>query len=109
MLKLSHIGWGILRCIVNFLSPQNCERMIIVSTISCLKVVSQARGVHCNRRYSSAPKLAKRRHAAAIAAVLASTVFIQRKFSADFNKQARNDSILIGQEWLDELLIGHPK
>ena len=62
-----------------------------------------------NRRYSSAPKLAKRRHAAAVAAVLASTVFIQRKFSADFNKQARNDSILTGQEWLDELLIGHPK
>ena len=43
----SHLVWGILRQIANFLSPQNCERIIIVSTTSCLKVVSQAHGVHC--------------------------------------------------------------
>ena len=62
-----------------------------------------------NNRDLTTSKSAKKRHVAAVAAVLASTAFIQRKFSADFNKWAKNDSKLTGQEWLDELLIGHPK
>jgi hypothetical protein len=42
VLKLSHLGWGMSRHILNFPSPQNCERilerMIIVCTMSCRKV-----------------------------------------------------------------------
>jgi hypothetical protein len=65
--------------------------------------------LHDNKCYLSASKVAKQQRAAAVAVVLASTAFIQCKFSVDFNKQARNNSLLTGQEWLDELLIGHPK
>ena len=45
----------------------------------------------------------------AVAAVLASVAFIECKFSADFNKLARNDSRLTCQGWLDELLPRHLK
>ena len=47
-LKLSHLGWSILRCSINVLSPQNCERIIIVSTVSCHKVVFQAHGANAS-------------------------------------------------------------
>jgi hypothetical protein len=65
--------------------------------------------LHDNKCYLSTLKVAKQERAAAVTAVLSPITFIQHKFSADFNKQARNNSLLMGQEWLDELLIGHPK
>ena len=42
-------------------------------------------------------------------AVLAAAALVQRKYLADFNKTARNDSKLTGKAWLDELLTGHSK
>ena len=48
--QLSHLVWGILRHIANFLSPQNYKRIIIGSTMSCPKVASQAHSVHCSTK-----------------------------------------------------------
>jgi hypothetical protein len=64
---------------------------------------------HAHRGHLTTPKSLKKRRAAAVAAVLASAAFIERKFSSDFNKLAKNDSKLTGQAWLEELLSGHPK
>ena len=52
------------------------------------------------KRYS----LKKRRTAALAAAVVA-----YKKNSANYDKQAKNTSQMTGQEWVDELLAGHPK
>ena len=64
---------------------------------------------YAHRGHLTTPKSLKKRQAAAVAAVLASAVFIEQKFSLDFNKLAKNDSKLTGQAWLEELLSGHPK
>jgi hypothetical protein len=64
---------------------------------------------YAHRGHLTTPKSLKKRRAAAVAAVLASAAFIERKFSSDFNKLAKNDSKLTGQAWLEELLSGHPK
>jgi hypothetical protein len=44
---------------------------------------------HNSRNRLASSKSVKKRRTAAVATVLASTVFIQNKFSADFNKQAK--------------------
>ena len=49
---------------------------------------------YAHRGHLTTPKSQKKRQAAAVAAVLASAAFIERKFSSDFNKLAKNDSKL---------------
>jgi hypothetical protein len=62
-----------------------------------------------NRKHLAAPQSPRKRRAAAVTAVLAAAALVQRKYLADFNKTARNDSKLTGKAWLDELLTGHSK
>jgi hypothetical protein len=66
-------------------------------------------GTKKNGEHLAAPKSPEKRRAAAISVVIASAVLVQRKFSANFDKMAQNDSKQTGKEWLDELLAGHPK
>jgi hypothetical protein len=62
-----------------------------------------------SRKHLATPQSPRKRRIAAIAAVLAAAAAAQRKFVADFNKQAKNNSKLTGKGWLDELIAGHPK
>jgi hypothetical protein len=58
-------------------------------------------------RAKATPKSPKKRRAAAAAAAFSAALLVQRKFSSDFLKQPKNNSILTGQEWLNELLTGN--
>ena len=51
---------------------------------------------------------AKKKQAAVII-VIAAASLIQHHFSARYNKMPKNTSKLTGQQWLDELLAGHPQ
>ncbi|KIM78638.1 hypothetical protein PILCRDRAFT_11096 [Piloderma croceum F 1598] len=58
-----------------------------------------------NRDHAKAtPKSPKKRRAAA---AFSAALLVQWKFSSDFLKQPKNNSILTGQEWLNELLAGN--
>lgn len=62
-----------------------------------------------HRKHVTAPNSPRKRRAAAIATAFAVAAIIQRRFSADFIKTAKNTSKLSGQEWVEELLDGHSK
>jgi hypothetical protein len=66
-------------------------------------------GINKDRRHLVAPQSPRKRRSAAVTAILAATALLQRKYSADFNKTAKNNSKLTGKAWLDELLTGHSK
>jgi hypothetical protein len=53
-------------------------------------------------------KSLKKRKAAAVAAIAAAAV-LYRKYSANYNKEAKNTSRMTGQAWINELFAGHPR
>ena len=63
----------------------------------------------CNRERLATNRSTKRKRAAALAAALAAAVTVQQRFHSSFIKIPKNNSKLTGQQWLDELLSGHPQ
>lgn len=51
----------------------------------------------------------KKKRGAALAAACAAAAIAQQKYSVHFDKLPKNTSRLSGQDWLKELLEGHPK
>jgi hypothetical protein len=51
----------------------------------------------------------KKQRTAAIIAALAAASLIQHRYSAHYDKTPKNTSKLTGQQWLNELLAGHPQ
>jgi hypothetical protein len=55
------------------------------------------------------PRSREKRKTATAMAAIAAVAVLSQKYSANHNKQPKNTSQMTGQEWIEELLAGHPK